>query len=370
MAERRIYERLEGIDAAQWNVCFAGVAEDYDYLMTVEQADIKGFAWRYVTLWEGKMLVAAMPMFISDYELDTTLQGVGKKITNGIRKALPRLLTLKLACLGSPCTEAGIIGIHPSADAAKKELLLSELLDAFEQYGSDQGCRLLGIKDIPETFLQDYPTLFSDRAYGALPGMPTAWLAIDFASLDEYLARLTSGTRKDMKRKLKSLDDVRIEYRSQIEDVLPRVMSLYHDTRNRSEWQFEELTDAYFQGLLERMTNRSFCTLYWVGDELMAANLMVHNADMLIDKFFCMDGEQGRKHNLYFLSWFTNIDYCLKHGISRYQSGQAYYENKLKLGSELTRNTLFFKHRNVIAQGLLKFAAPFLGADDAHKDAA
>jgi len=54
-------------------------------------------------------------------------------------------------------------------------------------------------------------------------------------------------------------------------------------------------------------------------------------------------------------------------GITRYQSGQAYYENKLRMGSKLTRNQMYFKHRNALAQGILKLAAPVLSADDTVK---
>ena len=71
--------------------------------------------------------------------------------------------------------------------------------------------------------------------------MPTASLDIDFTSIDEYLSRLSSSTRQDMRRKLRSLDHLRDEYRTNINDLVAEIMVLYHDTRNRSEWQLEEL---------------------------------------------------------------------------------------------------------------------------------
>src|SRR5262249_30215039 len=152
---------------------------------------------------------------------------------------------------------------------------------------------------------------------------------------------------------LKSFDQVRVEVRTDFGNLLPQVMALYHDTRNRSKWQFEELTAAYFEGILSRMRQRSFCVLYFVEDELLAANLIVHDEHVAIDKFFCMDGERGRPHNLYFLSWFTNVRYCLDQGLRRYQSGQSHYENKLRLGSRLTANAMFFRHRNPALQVVL-----------------
>jgi hypothetical protein len=78
-----------------------------------------------------------------------------------------------------------------------------------------------------------------------------------------------------------------------------------------------------------------------------------------------MDGEQGRPYNLYFLSWFTNLRYCLEHGIGRYQSGQAYYENKVRLGSKLTANAMFFRHRNPFLQKILRLVSPLFSTDEA-----
>jgi hypothetical protein len=113
------------------------------------------------------------------------------------------------------------------------------------------------------------------------------------------------------------------------------------------------------------MNGRSFCAFYFVEDKLLAANLIVHDERVAIDKFFCMDGEKGRPYNLYFLSWFTNLRYCLDNGLSRYQSGQAYYENKVRLGSKLTANAMYFRHRNPFLQGVLRLVSPLFSTDEA-----
>lgn len=362
-----ILRTLRDVSSLSWNTCFLGEAENYDYLSAIEEAGIKGFSWTYVTAWDRGVLVAAMPAFLTDYALDTTLQGVGKKITATIASAFPNLLRLKMACLGSPCTEAGIAGFHPRVNAADKPVILRAMALEFERYACAQGCKLISIKDVPEPMQPMWRPAIQALKCASLPGLPTAYLDIDFASIDEYMAQLSSATRKDMRRKLKAADAVEIRTTASLEDVLPQVMALYHDTRNRSEWQFEELTEDYFRGILANMAGQSFCTLYHVQGELLAANLLVQDAHTLIDKFFCMNSEAGRKYNLYFLSWFTNIRFCLEHGITRYQSGQAYYENKLRLGSKLTRNQMYFKHRNAFAQGILKLAAPALSADETVK---
>jgi uncharacterized protein len=109
MAEIKIFESLRSISDESWNACFIGEVENYEYLLAVEKAGINGFSWAYATAWSGDTLLAAMPAFLTDYALDTTLQGVGKKITTSIASAFPNLLKVKLACLGSPCTSRGLL---------------------------------------------------------------------------------------------------------------------------------------------------------------------------------------------------------------------------------------------------------------------
>ncbi|TXI01525.1 MAG: GNAT family N-acetyltransferase [Rhizobium sp.] len=364
VAEVHFSIRAIGRDA--WNACFKGQVEDYDCLLAIEEAGLEGFEWRYITVTEDGRVCAAMPAFLCLYALDTTLEeGFLRRSVRRVQRRFPNFLKLRLACLGSPCTEAGAIGFHSDIQGERRGALLAEMLSFFEQLAATENCALVGLKDIPEQASAEFADVFAGRGYASIGGLPTAWLDIDFKTIDDYLAGLSASTRKDMRRKLKSFGQVRVEIRSDFGEFLPEVMALYHDTRNRSEWQFEELTPEYFQGILSRMTGRSFCAFYFVEDRLLAANLIVHDERVAIDKFFCMDGEKGRPYNLYFLSWFTNLRYCLENGLSRYQSGQAYYENKVRLGSKLTANTMYFRHRNPFLQRLLRLVSPLFSTDEA-----
>jgi predicted N-acyltransferase len=364
VAEVHFSIRAIGRDA--WNACFPGEVEDYDCLLAIEEAGLEGFEWRYITITEGGRVSAAMPAFLCRYALDTTLdEGFLRRSVRKVQRRFPGFLKLRLACLGSPCTETGAIGFHPDVSGERRHLLFAEMLSFFDQVAATEDCALVGLKDIPEQASAEFGDLLSGRGYASIGGLPTAWLDIDFKTIDDYLARLSSGTRKDMRRKMKSFDEIRVELRTDLGAFLPEVMALYRDTRSRSELQFEELTSGYFQGILARMPGRSFCALYFAEDKLLAANLIVHDGRVAIDKFFCMDGEKGRPYNLYFLSWFTNLRYCLDNGLSRYQSGQAHYENKLRLGSKLTANAMYFRHRNPLLQRLLRLVSPLFSADEA-----
>lgn len=359
--EFEVHADLGAIDKEQWNACFPGEAEGYDYLLAVERAGISAFEFRYVVGTSDGEIVVAMPAFLTRYGLETTLDN--RRLRDAmmrVRGIWSNFLMLPLACLGSPCTETGHPGFHPSVAATRRPELFDRLMAAFEAHARAEKCTLLALKDIPQPLPDDLAQTITAKGYTEMAGLPTAVLDISFPNLDSYLAGLSAATRKDIRRKLKARNGIRIERRSELGPYRERALELYRQTRERSDWQFEDLTLAYFEGILAGMPGSSFVTLYFAEDELLATNFLILDEQTLIDKFFCMDIEKGRPFNLYYLSWVDNIEYCLNEGLKHYQSGQAYYENKVRLGSRLIANSMFFRHTNPLIQRGLRFAAPYL----------
>jgi predicted N-acyltransferase len=268
-----------------------------------------------------------------------------------------------MACLGSPCTEDVGLGFAPEVADARRPELLDALLAGFEAAAAQAGCWLMAVKDTPEADRGLWAGAARRAGYQPTSGMPTAELPIAFKDLDGYLAGLSAATRKDMRRKLKALDGLRVEVVRDLSGLEPRILDLYRQTRERSDLQFEDLTAAYFTGVLARMGERALCVLYWAGDDLIGFNLLLQDGTTLLDKFFCMESVRGPAFNLYFVSWFTNVRLCLERGLARYQSGQAAYENKLRLGSRLIGADMHFRHRRPLVNRMLAWAAPLL-ADD------
>ena len=370
MPDVRVIDSLARVDAGAWDRLFPGALEGYDYLMAVEDAGLDGFRWRYLLLEEAGALLAAAPAFLTEYALETTLAGPGRRLAAGLRKVIPDALTLRLACVGSPCTETAMLGFDPGIADGRRPALLRQLLAGFERAAARERCGLLGVKDVAEDAAWLWDAAAEAGGYRAIASLPSANLDIDFASIEAYLARLSPGTRRDMRRKLRAFDRVRVELRSDVDDVIDRVMALYRQTRARAEMALEDLTPAYFQGVAARMGERALYVLYYEGDDLLGVNLLLQDGATLLDKFFCMDAERGRPLNLYFLSWFANVRLCLERGLSRYQSGQAGYENKLRLGSRLVRTANYFRHRNALLNGGLRLVAPLFAADPVPRQAA
>lgn len=370
MPEVRVIQTLADVSRDKWDALFPGEPESHDYLAAVEAAGLPGFRWRYVLADDGGRLLAAAPAFLTDYALETTLAGTGRRMAQALRRVAPGALTLRLASLGSPCTETAGVGFRPDVAPGARADLLQQMIAGFEADARAEGCGLFGVKDAPAALATVYAAAAGPLGYAAIAGQPAAELPIDFPDVEAYLARLSPGTRRDMRRKLRMAGRVRVEVTTHLAPVLDRVMALYRQTRDRAEMTFEELTPAYFEEVIRRMGGRAFCVLYYEGDDLLAANLLLQEGDRLLDKFFCMDGGRGRALNLYFLSWFTNIRLCLERGIGLYQSGQAGYESKLRLGCRLARGANYFRHRNGIVNAGLRLAAPLFAADPTRKQAA
>ena len=359
----RVVRSIAEIGRAAWDGCFPGGLEGYDYLAAVEAAGLAGFDWRYVVVEADGRIVAAAPGFFTDYSLDTTLTDLGRRLVAATRKLSPRAFTVRMACLGSPCTEDVGLGFAPDLPAERRAAVLAALLEAFEAAAAQAGCWLMAVKDAPERDREAWARATRPGGYQRTAGMPSAELIIDFANLEDYLAALSYSTRKDMRRKLKALGELRIEVVHDLAGLEPQIAELYRQTRARSDLQFEDLTVAYFTGVLARMGERALCVLYWAGEELVGFNLLLQDGATLLDKFFCMASDRGPELNLYFVSWFSNVRLCLERGLTRYQSGQAAYGDKLRLGSRLIGADLYFRHRRPLVNRALQWAAPLL-ADD------
>jgi len=339
---------IEAFDREEWNALFADELEDWFYYRAVENANLAGFEWIYLAVFERGRLRAAVPGFVTEYRLDTTLTGALKRATKAIAHVAPRLLGIPLVSLGSPVGEICHLGFASDANESERRRLVDALLARLFEFASERRIGMIAVKDTSADDDALWSAALGEVGLRRMPGQATALLDVAHRSLDAYLGSLGPSTRRDMRRKLRSREAIRVEWRAEIDDILERVMTLYRATLARAEYQFEELTPAYFSGVMKDPRGRARCATYWLGDKLIGFNLVLMNAHRLLDKFFGMDPELGRAHNLYYLSWMENVRYCIEHGLARYQSGQGLEHEKRRLGSTLVPNSLWYRHRNRI----------------------
>ena len=346
---------------AEWNLLFPGELEDWSYFHAAETAGMSDFEWLYFGVREGDRWRAFAPAFLSEYRLDTTLDGGLRRVVRSLARAVPSLLCPRLLALGSPVGERFQIGFAPDAGDEERARLFGCVLDACEEQAALRGARMVAIKDASDAQSEAWLQVLRGRRMRRQPGLPTATLALPFDSIDGYLASLSRATRKDLRRKLRTRPLLRVEWRRDLEGIRDQVARLYKNTLDRATMQFEELTGDFFAQVMAGSEGRARCVCYWLDDQMIAFNLVLVGDDRLIDKYIGMDYRHARDLNLYYLSWIENIQHAIEHRIPLFQSGQGLPEEKLRLGSTLSANWLWYRHRNRLIDRTMQVAEHALG---------
>lgn len=350
---------------ALWARLLPGEVEGYRYHLAFEQGGIEGFRTGYIVVRHGVTAICLAPYFITDYRLDSTVQGPLKRVTRWIRRHLPNLLTLRLLCVGSPVTDSGKLGFLPSHRFHPEAL--RKLCTEMERIAIREGATLLAFKDILERDARQLDAPLHQAGFAKLVNMPVATNAIGFSNLDDYLASLSRSTRKDLRRKYRQYNQVSIEECNGLPENIDEVYRLYLNCYQKSELQFEKLTPEFFRSVATLMPGECRFVLYRAEGKLIGFNLLLHKNGVLLDKYLGLDYHLSRKHNLYYLSWLHNLTMCLHDGFHTYQSGQAAYRTKLKLGATLEQTYLYFRHRNHLVNPLLQLASRFFAYENFDK---
>jgi predicted N-acyltransferase len=346
-----VHPSIDAIAAADWNRLFPHELEDHAYLRAIERAGLAGFRYLYFTLREGDRLLAAAPAFVTDYRLDTTVQGGLRRVTESLAKVLPRLLRIPMLSLGSPVTERCRVGFAPGSASEQHMAWLDAILGEMEAVAAEEKFGMLAVKDAPLDE-QAWQRACPRHGLRALAGLPGATLDIPWHDLDGYFESLGASTRKDLRRKWRAGAALQIEWRTDLAGIADDVQRLYRETLVHAQFSFEELTPAYFENVLRGMPGRASCVTYSEGDRLLAFNLVLHDSERLLDKFLGMDYAAMDRYNLYHVSWLENIRFCIEQGIGTYESGQGLHGEKHRLGSTLHANALWYRHRNRLVDGV------------------
>ncbi|MFK3648321.1 peptidogalycan biosysnthesis protein [Lysobacter enzymogenes] len=247
-------------------------------------------------------------------------------------------------------------------------------------------CPLLIVKDLPV----DSPLLpaeanrqaaaFADalaaEGFVLLEGQALAWVPIDFDSIDAYLARLSRGRRRDLRRKLRSRADLSVDTLAAgapefADDALVDAFyALYLNVYAQSEIHFDLLSRDYFRALLRDGDSGGVVFVYRHHGEMIGWNLCYEHAGMLVDKYIGLLYPQAREHNLYALSWFENLDYALRRNLDAYVAGWTDPQVKRQLGARFafTRHAVYA--RNPLLRAGLRRMAKFFESDRSVLEAA
>lgn len=309
--------------------------------------------------------IPELPAFSAPFNLLTTADHdfIQKFSKIPLHRFLTRVLTWNSCFVGTTVSEYCLL---PQVTNKAELANLAEQIRS--QYTRDFALTI--VKDIPQNspLLTDkanqaaatFKEALSAENFLILSGQALAWVPIDFANSEEYIARLSKSRRKDMRRKLKSMADIEIQILHTGDEcffdteLLTDYYELYLNVLNQSEIHFDQLSRDFFNAILQDNSSHGLVFTYSYQGKLIGYNICYIVGDSLIDKYVGFIYPDARTHNLYYLSWFYNLDYAATHGLTRYIAGWTDPEIKAYLGASFTLTEHAIYIRNPILRAILK----------------
>ncbi len=341
--------RLDGVSATDLGRLFPEPSITAPLLYLLQECGIDGFNLPSIVVFTDDVPILLLPLFETRFDLSAFVGGSLKKMLQAAGRLFPSIFRPRVLGVGLVEGEWSEIGIDPEIDegtlAAACEMAFSTLHAVATDHKSD------------------IVALYNFNQFGKLPGevfnkfnrvhyRSCARLPINFNSMEEYLGGLSSPARKDLRRKMRVAPNVRVIRSRTISPSLDRIYELYLNTVQRSPMALGAHNRLFFEKICEKVPGAEY-TLYFVQDELVAFNLLIVKQQAMVDIYFCMDHDIGRKYNLYVLSWLENVRTCVERKIPFYDAGQGTEKTKAHLGATFIPSFILFKHRQSLFDRLL-----------------
>ncbi|GAA4336120.1 hypothetical protein GCM10023144_30120 [Pigmentiphaga soli] len=338
---------------------------------------------------EGFVPLAELPApgFAAPFDLLTTaddaLKARAARLPGFARWS--RWLRIRTAFVGTTVSEYAPLALrgHAGAQAGagmpvdpRASADAGALADAVRAWAS-RGFALTIIKDLPRQspLLPAADNAFADalaeacarRGFVLVEGQALAYVPIDFAGIDEYIARLSADWRKYLRRKLKhraALTVRRIPTGTGFADdaVVEAYYALYEGVYAQSEVHFDRLTRPFFAAVLRDAAAGGIVFEYRraADNALIGWNLCFEHDGRLVDKYIGLSYPASRELSLYFISWMINLEYALERGLTHYIAGWTDPEIKAQLGARFTFTRHAVYVRNPVLRALARrFAGRF-----------
>lgn len=303
---------------------------------------------------EAARMACGLPAFVATYDLLTTLDDTLRRRVLRLPgyRLWARVLRWRTRFIGATVTE-----FMPLPADVPPERLAAEVFDTWRRERA-----LLVVKDIAGTTpllstaesarSQAFALACVRRGCVLLEGMALAWLPIDFASADDYLAGLSRSRRKNIRRKLRAREALAVDCLRTGDAVfadpvvLAEFYALYRQVYAQSEIHFDLLSQEFLGAVLGDAGSGGLVFTYRADGQLIGWNLCYVHRGMLVDKYIGLAYPQAHEYNLYVVSWMENLEYARCHGLSHYVAGWTDTDIKRQLGAHFstTRHAVYLRN--------------------------
>jgi len=346
---------LRGLE--KWKQVWAGARHD-DRFYEILEATVPPFQYHYLVLEDlAGRVRAVQPLFVSVQDLLEGLPERPRRIAKILTRVAPALARWRTVWVGPTVGEAAL-----GALAGDRLWCARALGEALPLVSRRLEAPLIVLKDFPSEWRAPLGSLL-ENGYTRVPSMPSVVLDLNFKSFDDFLVGLRSRARGDLRRKFRQADrlpPVTVQVVNDISDRVDELYPLYLQVHRRAALRFETLTPEYFRRLGREMPER--CRFFiWSqeGRPVAFDACTLFDGELWADAIG-LDYRVALDLHLYFIVKRDVIDWACRNGVRRYHSGPLNYDPKLRMGFKLEPLDLYVWHRNRVANGILRRAAPWL----------
>lgn len=352
-----VVRKISELSSDHWDKVFPNVLESYNFFKTLDESSLEQFSFYYIMVYDHKMPVGAAACFLMNYSLDTSISGPCKRVTNAMKRLMPKIFSLKALICGTPLGPGrmGIVGDPVT--------IVHAILSCMEQIAKKNSACVLAFKDFDETYAQALDPLQKD-GFSRLDSLPWTEIDVSFEDFESYLKTLSSATRYDLRRKFKKVDGrvpIDVEIADSLkEDVLQDVYRLYLDIVKKHDMEFEVLSIDFFRNISKNMPGQAKFFLWRIEGRLVAFLFCLVSKDLLVDYYVGFDYRVAHTHHLYFIKFRDTINWCIKNGIKKYEMGTTGYEPKKRLGFAFVPLYIYARLRNRMLRPVFALLCQFL----------
>lgn len=361
-ARVRIHESIHDVDAEEWDSILSPDDQQvaHRFVRTCEDAHIEDARYRHVLVEERGRLAAVATLSAMTLSLDLLVE---RRAVRGAvaraRRVHPGLLRMPVVLCGLPVS-FGRSCIR-FADGASAGVALDAVARAAEDFADEVGAGLLCFKEHTQAETRTLDRLLGS-GYVRVPSLPACSLPCRWASFEEYTASLRAGYRRQLRADLcagkaaglraRVLADFRAEC-----DV---VYGMYAEVMQRARHRLEHLTPAFLANLNRNLPGEARLILVERGAQPLGAAVVLERPGTLTFLLVGLDYDANRPAHVYFNLMIEIIREAVRRGVQTLELGQTSYLTKTRWGGELSPLWVYVRHRNRVADRLLRSTAGLL----------
>ncbi len=319
----RVVEDLAGIPVGDWNALAGGQPflrhEFFAALHETGCASARaGWLPQFVTLWDGKRLKGALPLYLKshsygEYVFDWAWADAYQR--HGL-EYYPKLLA---AVPFSPVTGSRMLARDPQVRAQ----LAAAALELAR-----------GVSSLHVLFPLEAEARELEAAGMMLRrGVQFHWLNAGYRSFDEFLAALTQGKRKKIRAERRKVGEAGVTFRRKVGREIThedwRFFTRCYTLTYRTHMSSPYLNLAFFSRLGETLPEHVLLVLAEREGKPIAAALNVFSREALYGRYW---GATQHLPCLHFETcYYQALDFCIERGIAAFEGG-AQGEHKLARG--------------------------------------